>query len=120
MKNKKNRKPTAKPGSGKKFCIPRQKLLTGAAAFLYFFALCTNQAYATDMWTKADTFLLLADAENRYSGVCQKGIKALQMKCLGHTRKEIAACYGVQPNHVSAWISRATSRLRAENCLSLQ
>lgn len=68
----------------------------------------------------ADTFLLLADAENRYSGVCQKGIKALQMKCLGHTRKEIAACYGVQPNHVSAWISRAASRLRAENCLSLQ
>ena len=61
-----------------------------------------------------------ADAENRYSGVCQKGIKALQMKCLGHTRKEIAACYGVRPNHVSAWISRAASRLRAENCLSLQ
>lgn len=57
MKNKEDRKPTAKPGSGKKFRIPRQKLLTGAAAFLYFFALCTNQAYATDMWTKADTIM---------------------------------------------------------------
>ena len=39
---------------------------------------------------------------------------------VGHTRKEIAACYGVKPNHVSAWISRAASRLRAENCLALQ
>ena len=57
LKNKENRKPTAKPGSGKKFRFPRQKLLTGAAAFLYFFALCTNHAYATDMWTKADTIM---------------------------------------------------------------
>ncbi len=43
LKNKENRKPTAKPGFRKKFRIPRQKLLTGAAAFTYFFALCTNQ-----------------------------------------------------------------------------
>lgn len=57
MKNKENRKPTAKPGFRKKFRIPRQKLLTGAAAFTYFFALCTNQVYATDMWTKADTIM---------------------------------------------------------------
>ena len=68
----------------------------------------------------ADIFLILSDAESRYSGICRKGIKALQMKCMGHTRKEIAACYGVKPNHVSAWISRAASRLRAENCLALQ
>lgn len=78
---------------------------------------------ADERWhalSDADTFLILADAESRYSGICRKGIKALQMKCMGHTRKEIAACYGVKPNHVSAWISRAASRLRAENCLALQ
>ena len=58
LKNKENRQSTKKPGPGrKKFCIPRHKLLTGAAAFTYFFALCTNQAYATDMWTKADTIM---------------------------------------------------------------
>lgn len=45
MKSKENRKPTAKPGSRKKFHIPRQKLLKGAASFTYFFALCTNQVY---------------------------------------------------------------------------
>ena len=36
------------------------------------------------------------------------------MKCRGHTGVEIAARYGVRPNHVAAWISRATKMLREE------
>ena len=58
LKNKKIRQSITKLGPGrKKFRSPHQKLLTGAAAFTYFFALCPNQAYATDMWTKADTIM---------------------------------------------------------------
>ncbi len=41
----------------KKFRIPYQNLIVGAAAFAYFFTLQTNQVLATDMWTKAETIM---------------------------------------------------------------
>lgn len=41
----------------KKFRIPYQNIILGAAAFAYFFALQTNQALASDMWTKAETIM---------------------------------------------------------------
>lgn len=41
----------------KKFRIPYQNIIVGVAAFAYFFTLQTNQALASDMWTKADTIL---------------------------------------------------------------
>lgn len=41
----------------KKRSIPYAQLITGAAAFLYFFALQTNQILATDMWTKAEDIM---------------------------------------------------------------
>ena len=61
-----------------------------------------------------DTFLLLSQAQERYSGTTKKGIEALVLKCQGHTGVEIAARYGVAPNHVAAWISKATKTLRGE------
>lgn len=58
MKDKENRKTITKPRPNrKKFCSLRQKFLTGSAAFTYFFALWTNQVYATDMWTKAESIM---------------------------------------------------------------
>ena len=44
------------PGKGK-FRIPYQDIIMGAAAFAYFFALQTNQALASDMWTKAEAIM---------------------------------------------------------------
>lgn len=41
----------------KKFRTPYQNIIMGVAAFAYFFTLQTNQALASDMWTKADTIL---------------------------------------------------------------
>ena len=41
----------------KKRSIPYVQLITAAAAFLYFFALQTNQILATDMWTKAEDIM---------------------------------------------------------------
>ena len=64
--------------------------------------------------SNADTFLLLSQAQECYSGTTRKGIEALALKCRGHTGVEIAARYGVRPNHVAAWISRATKMLREE------
>lgn len=41
----------------KKFRIPYQNIIMGAAAFAYFFTLQTNQVLATDMWTKAESIM---------------------------------------------------------------
>lgn len=65
-----------------------------------------------------DTLRLLLDARKNYKGITQKGIEALWMRCMGHTSKEIASYYGVMPNHISAWISRAGSKLRNDRRFS--
>ena len=62
----------------------------------------------------ADTFFFLSEAGKCCSGTMRKGIEALALKCRGHTGVEIAARYGVAPNHVAAWISKATKMLREE------
>ena len=59
MKNKENtnqNKGNTLPGQ-KKFRIPYQNIIMGAAAFAYFFALQTNQVFASDMWSKAETIM---------------------------------------------------------------
>lgn len=59
LKNKENRnqnKGNALPGK-KKPRIPYQDIITGVAAFAYFFALQTNQALASDMWSKAESIM---------------------------------------------------------------
>lgn len=53
---KSNNSPEAR-SHRKKRSIPYAQLITGAAAFLYFFALQTNQILATDMWTKAEDIM---------------------------------------------------------------
>lgn len=65
-----------------------------------------------------ETFYLLTEAEKRYSGISQKGIEALKLKCMGHTGVEIARYFGVKPNHIAAWISRAVNKLRADSFFS--
>lgn len=65
-----------------------------------------------------ETFYLLTEAEKCYSGISQKGIEALKLKCMGHTGVEIARYFGVKPNHIAAWISRAVNKLRADFFLS--
>lgn len=61
-----------------------------------------------------ETLYLLTQAGEHYHGVTQKGMNALKLKCRGHTNVEIARYYGVKPNHVAAWLSRAVSKLRAD------
>lgn len=65
-----------------------------------------------------ETYFLLAEAAQQYTGICRKGIEALKLRCLGHTSVEIATYYGVKPNHIAAWISRAGSRLRNDQAFT--
>ena len=51
----------------KKFRIPYQNIIVGAAAFAYFFTLQTNQVFVTDMWSKAET--ILKDVYGRILGI---------------------------------------------------
>lgn len=65
-----------------------------------------------------DTLRLLLDARSSYKGITQKGIEALWMKCMGYSSMEIASYYGVMPNYISAWISRAGNKLRNDRRFS--
>jgi DNA-directed RNA polymerase specialized sigma subunit len=47
-----------------------------------------------------------------YKGVTRLGIEALELKFKGYTGVEIAQLWGVEQNHIGAWISRAKKKLR--------
>lgn len=49
-----------------------------------------------------------------YSGVARLGVEALELKIAGYSGSDIAQLYGVKPNHVGAWISRAAAKLKKD------
>ena len=55
---------------------------------------------------------LFQKTKQNYSGITLKGIEALELKLKGYSGVEIAALYGVAPNLLAAWISRAKQKLR--------
>lgn len=57
---------------------------------------------------------LLDRCKKAYSGVARLGIEALEWKINGYSSADIARLYGVKPNHVGAWISRAAKKLRKD------
>ncbi len=64
-----------------------------------------------------DRFLarhLLNYGKRTYSGVARLGVEALELKAAGYSGVDIAKFYGVQPNHVGAWISRAIQKLKKD------
>ena len=62
----------------------------------------------------AELFPLLQIIQEEYSGIAAKGVNALLLQASGYSSKDIAAMYHVKPNHISAWISRARSRLQKD------
>ena len=85
--------------------------------------LCMEQLLAEDhtedFISDMDTLQLLHTLKAQYSGTVKFGIEAIEWKVKGLTGKEIADMYGVKPNLVGAWISRAASRLK-QNPVFLQ
>ncbi len=61
---------------------------------------------------------LLEYGRNTYSGTARLGIEAMELKIRGYTGTDIARLYGVQPNLVGAWISRATEKLKKDAALT--
>jgi len=56
----------------------------------------------------------IEEIKKNYSGITAKGITAIELKLKGMTGADIAKLYGVETNHVSAWIARARTRLLAD------
>ncbi len=67
--------------------------------------------HTDDMISELDTMYLLNALKQQYSGTVKKGIEALEWKAKGYSGAEIAKMYGVKPNLVGAWISRAVKKL---------
>ncbi len=78
--------------------------------------LSLDQFAAEDSWesilSQMDASFLLGRLKSQYQGTIRLGIEALEWKALGYTGTQIAAMYGVKPNLVGAWISRAVSHLK--------
>lgn len=61
--------------------------------------------------SEIDTMNLLNSLKSQYTGTVLRGIEALEWKVKGYSGVEIAEMYGVKPNLVGAWISRAVRKL---------
>ena len=59
-----------------------------------------------------DILHMLSETKRQYSGVARAGIEAIAWKVQGLSGSEIATLYGVKPNTIGAWISRAVQKLR--------
>ena len=62
--------------------------------------------------SRTSALAILDSVKGEYKGVTLLGIEALELKIKGLSGSEIARLYGVQPNMVGAWISRASEKLR--------
>ena len=62
--------------------------------------------------TEEDTLRMLRCIKQEYTGTARLGMEAIEWKVKGYSGKEIAAMYGVRPNLVGAWISRAKQKLK--------
>jgi len=60
---------------------------------------------------------LLEHGRSTYHGTARLGIEAMELKARGYTGTDIARLYGVKPNLVGAWISRATEKLKKDTAL---
>lgn len=63
------------------------------------------------MISELDTISLLRSLKQQYTGTVLHGIEALEWKVKGYSGVEIAEMYGVKPNLVGAWISKAVRKL---------
>lgn len=57
---------------------------------------------------------VLEYGKQTYTGVAKLGVEALELKIAGYSGTDIAQLYGVRPNHVGAWISRAAQKLKKD------
>jgi len=71
-----------------------------------------------DSITLGDALLAINDAKQNCNGVILKGIDSIIYKINGFSVTDIAEIYGVTPNNVGAWISRAKKHLHSNEAFS--
>ena len=72
-----------------------------------------------DIFSMIDVLLLLETLKHQYRGTTRLGIEAIGWKVKGYTGSQIARMYGVTPNFVGAWISRAVRKLKQNRMFSI-
>lgn len=96
----------------------RQRLLLDQQTFDDNESSYADQMIAKDdigaLLSRLDALQLLESVKPQYTGTVRLGIEALEWKIKGLSGSDIAELYGVQPNHVGAWISRAARKLRED------
>lgn len=78
----------------------------------YTFEQFSNKDMLEQLFEEQDIHTLLRNCKQQYSGTAKLGIEAIEWKVKGFSGAEIAKMYGVKPNLVGAWISRASKRLK--------
>ena len=96
----------------------RQRLLLDPKVFEdneeTYAALLAIEDPLDELTSERDALALLASVKKNYHGIVRLGIEALEWKIKGLSGRDIADLYGVQPNTVGAWISRAAVKLRED------
>ena len=96
----------------------RQRLLQDPKVFEdneeTYAALLAIEDPLDELTSEIDALALLASVKKNYHGIVRLGIEALEWKIKGLSGRDIADLYGVQPNTVGAWISRAAVKLRED------
>ena len=96
----------------------RQRLLLDPKVFEdneeTYAALLAIEDPLDELTSEIDALALLASVKKNYHGIVRRGIEALEWKIKGLSGRDIADLYGVQPNTVGAWISRAAGKLRED------
>ena len=97
--------------NGKQKCIITVPLHTEEPGAFAMDQIADEDNYERQI-SEIDTFALLDKMKRQYTGTAKLGIEAIEWKVKGLSGREIAAMYGVKPNLVGAWISRASAKLR--------
>lgn len=98
--------------AGYKRQLPLQELVDAGESNSTFLDFLSVEDFTDTAVSDLTAFDLLESVKEEYSGVARMGIEALELKMKGFSGSEIARLYGVAPNHVGAWISRAAEKLR--------
>lgn len=72
-----------------------------------------------DVLSMIEIQVLLETLKQQYKGTVRLGIEAIGWKVKGYSGAEIARMYGVKPNFVGAWISRAVGKLKQNRMFSI-
>ena len=76
---------------------------------------CGSFRHEDETVSRLDTTSILESRKRRYQGVAKLGVEALILRTMGgYGVTEIAKEFGVKPNQVGSWMSRAVQKMRVD------